>query len=79
MTKDEADKEVARLKELPTEAYCPLIPAMCRKDCVCYIEASTENELGVFEASIQGRKIIGSRAQAGYCSNAMFTETEINL
>lgn len=62
MTRDEAQKEVDRLKALPVLDFCPLLKDVCRKDCTCYVEAYKRQHS---DASYF--------TQIGYCGNAMFS------
>jgi len=78
MTRKEAEKQA---HEINTEAhppwFCPLINAMCRKDCVNFVSAfvekdeTNENKGFLHDINDDSFKVDGFR-----CSNAMFINPE---
>ena len=65
LTEPEADRELQFLSQATPNWFCPLIGADCEKRCVCYVEAQ--------KVKIDDRFTVYDT----FCSNAMFTETEV--
>lgn len=70
MTKEEAEKELAKILESPQGMwFCPLIKEKCDTSCVCFVAAYID--VGDLFSDA------GYYMQQAYCGNAMFSETTI--
>lgn len=66
MTKEEAEKEVARLNNINPDWFCPLLQTLCNPVCVCFVKARVRE---LRQETDPAKKYY--TANAG-CNNAMF-------
>ena len=77
MTKTEAEKEVEKLHKVSPDWFCPMIPGICRKDCVCFVEAFYWSRNPEPNGKLVDIKRNDFRTQSAYCGNDMFVSNMI--
>lgn len=78
MMRKEAEKQMRELNETEPKWFCPMINAMCRKDCInfvlAYVDSPKISPMGIHDVKNDSFDVEGFQ-----CSNAMFIGTSVNI